>query len=74
MYQNQCLKFLEEGKVSLYIGELARSPYERAKEHSDDYKGKKNSSHMWKHVANDHQADSNVEFRFSVIGRFQNAM
>ena len=71
---NQCLRCLGEGVDSLYIGESAWSPYERAKEHMDDYRGKKDASHMWKHVATKHQADTTTEFRFSVIRRFQTAM
>ena len=48
MYETECLTCRENSasRGFIYVGESARSSRERLEEHIDDYKGKKESSHI----------------------------
>ena len=69
VYESACQVCHESGsKDGIYIGESGRSLYERSKEHLEDAKNHKDSSHIWKHWALCHQ-DLMVQpvFKFKVI-------
>ena len=51
---NVCLKCKEEGKVTRYVGETARTLWERNAEHQQDTLNQKTSSHMREHCSQDH--------------------
>ena len=69
VYESACQVCLKNGSSDgIYIGESGRSLYERSKEHLEDAKNHKDSSHIWKHWALCHQ-DLMVQpvFKFKVI-------
>ena len=73
VYSNQCLDCKDNGRVSIYLGESSRSAYERGGDHVNDYKSKKEDSHILKHQMSEHsQAAPNYQFR--IIARFQSAL
>ena len=64
VYETFCLRCkaavesgVPDAKEAIYPGETARSGSERAKEHFDDYKDNKESSHMVKHFTSSHRED-----------------
>ena len=64
VYETFCLRCkaavesgVPDAKEAIYPGETARSGSERAKEHFDDYKDNKESSHMVKHFTSSHSED-----------------
>ena len=62
-------------KEGVYVGESARSIFERANEHRGDVQGRKDDSHVVKHWLSSHQElNSPPKFRIKVIGKFQDAM
>ena len=62
-------------KIGVYVGESARSIFERAREHGGDYIGMKEDSHMVKHWLTSHSdLQEPPMFRFRVIRSFKDAM
>ena len=60
LYESHCVTCLEERNVErVYVGESARSIYERTSEHVDDFKNKIEDSHMYKHSQIEHMNDEN---------------
>ena len=51
---------------SIYVGELAKSIYERAGEHWRGYREKREDSHILKHWVNHHQSQGQPQFNISV--------
>ena len=73
VYSNQCLDCKEKGKVSIYLGETSRSAYERGGDHIDDYRRKKEDSHILKHQMTEH-SHSAPNYQFRILARFQSAL
>ena len=62
-------------KEGVYVGESARSIFERASEHRGDMLARKDDSHVIKHWLSSHQElNSPPKFRIKVIGKYQDAM
>ena len=65
------ITFLREGK-GVYVGESARSLYERSKEHIADRESKKKDSHQIKHWILSHpEMQEPPAFRFKIIKTFK---
>ena len=63
------------GKKGIYVGESARSIFERAIEHRADRVSGKEDSHVIKHWLSSHQElKSPPRFKIEVLGSFQDAM
>ena len=68
------ITFLREGK-GVYVGESARSLYERSKEHIADRESKKEDSHQIKHWILSHpEMQEPPAFRFKIIKTFKDPM
>ena len=83
LYENRCtLCQVRDGKddakmtgKGIYVGESARSMYERAKEHEADRVGELEESHQIKHWVLDHpELDAPPKFRFKVVSSFSDAL
>ena len=62
------------GVQGVYVGESARSIYERAGEHHGDMLTRQEDSHMIKHWLSSHQElKSPPKFKIKVVGRFQDS-
>ena len=62
-------------KEGVYVGESARSIFERAREHQADATSRKEDSHILKHWLTSHPEQSNPpDFRIEVVGSFQDAL
>ena len=59
---------------NIYVGETARSLYERTKEHVRDGKKRAEDSHIAKHWDECHHGEEMPEFRFRIVKRFQDSL
>ena len=59
--------------VAHYVGEAARSPAERAAEHLQDLKDKKEESHMWAHKLLADPEEEDVSFSMKVVKKHTSA-
>ena len=67
LYRTTCLECKEKGKDTFYIGESARTSYERGKEHLNDFQKMSEESHMFNHQQEEHMDKENqVEFSMKV--------
>ena len=68
-YETSCRPCREvHQKEKIYIGESARSAFERGNEHLNDYKVKKEDSHMFKHFCDEHSSEvTRPEFKMRVL-------
>ena len=66
-YQTSCRACQEAGNKSVYIGESARSVYERGLEHQDDYRTEKEESHMISHAKESHSEEERPKFSLKVL-------
>ena len=73
LYETNCIKCKESGKEMVYVGESARTSYERGREHLDDYKKAKEDSHMEKHAQTEHLGEEKPEFAMKVVKYHFNA-
>ena len=74
-YTTECLKCQEKGgKKSQYLGESARTSYERGLEHLKAYDSLKEDSHMAKHWLEDHQGEDRPEFKMRVARKHTSAL
>ena len=74
-YTTECLKCQEKGgKKSQYLGESARTSYERGLEHLRAYNSLKEDSHMTKHWQEDHQGEERPEFKMRVARKHTSAL
>ena len=61
--------------LGVYVGETARSIFERSKEHWSDRLAEKEDSHMIKHWQIDHpELPEPPKFKFKVVASFQDAL
>ena len=59
----------------VYVGETARSLFERAAEHRDDAEKQHDDSHMMKHWILDHQEEKEMpRFKFRMVASFQDSL
>ena len=68
------LKNANTNTPSLYVGETARSIYERGREHWEDYKSKSSDSHIYKHHVLHHNSEGEPEFVMKVVGYHSTAL
>ena len=66
-YETRCLPCQSRGEDKIYIGETARSSYERGSEHLDAYKFNKEDSHMANHALEDHKEEKKPEFAMKLL-------
>ena len=67
-YETRCKSCQAQGKDKIYIGESARSSYERGAEHSNDYLSEVADSHMFNHYIEDHNSEgSRPKFSMKVL-------
>ena len=64
---------VDPDKPAIYVGETSRSITERSKEHWGAYRGKKEDSHMWKHVEMEHKGEE-ANFVMKVLGSHKTAL
>ena len=64
----------ETSVPSIYVGESARSIFERAGEHWKSYEKRNPDSHIWKHHLIHHEGEGEPEMRFKVLGTFRTAL
>ena len=74
VYTNTCNQCEVEGKKQFYVGESARSSHERGGEHIRDFRGKKQDSHILKHLEVVHPGQAEPDFKFRVRGTFKSAL
>ena len=86
LYESECGKCGDGEKVteeslksqdqnaSLYVGEPARSLFERSSEHWHAAEMMKEESHMVQHSMEFHSGDSNHAFKFRVVKSFRSAL
>ena len=67
-YKTECQTCQEKsGKERVYVGESARTAYERGLEHAQDFLNEKEDSHMQKHWTEEHQGEKRPEFSMKVL-------
>ena len=68
-YETHCRPCREDRQVDkIYIGESARSAFERGSEHLSDYKANKEDSHMFKHFCDDHSSEeTRPKFKMRIL-------
>ena len=59
---------------SIYLGESARSLFEKSSDHLRDYKNNAEESHMAKHWTNSHQGGAKPQFTQRVIKSYKSAL
>ena len=67
----------EDSKIpckNIYVGETARSLYERTREHVRDGKKRVPDSQIAKHWDDHHLGDEMPHFRFRIVKRFQDSL
>ena len=86
LYESECTKCCDGDSVtgvslerldkeaSLYVGESARSLFERSSEHWQAAEQKKEESHIFQHCEESHKGESNPAFKFRVIRSFKSAL
>ena len=75
VYKTSCKQCHEVGKDKMYIGESARTSYERGREHLEDYQNEKEDSHMHKHFVLDHPQDKEMpRFTMKVMKAHHSAL
>ena len=72
MYSTTCLICKERGLMAVYIGESARSSYERGCEHQADASFTKSRSHMRDHVQLEHPEMEGGPGKVFVMGVIKN--
>ena len=62
-----------DNQERVYIGETARTPYIRGREHMEDLRHRREKSTLWKHCRKFHQSeDQGRKFRMDVTGAYRN--
>ena len=62
-----------EAKEMIYVGESARTGFERAEEHEADYTKAAEDSHMYKHWLTEHQTEEKPTFSMKILKRHKSA-
>ena len=66
-YETSCQSCTVKGKKAIYIGETARSTYERGIEHSQDYRSGKPDGHMYCHAHDAHEGEDKPKFGMRIL-------
>ena len=66
LYTLKCLACKERGEESLYIGETARTPYDRGLEHGGALRRLKEDSPLVEHWVDHHKREGAPNFRMEV--------
>ena len=74
LYESVCLTCKQNDIVKVYVGESARSSYERGGEHARDYAKRAEDSHMHKHAMSEHAEEEKPTFQFNIVKTFQSAL
>ena len=76
VYQTQCVDCKEKsGRQSVYVGETSRTAFERGTEHARDRKSRREDSHMFLHVEEEHpEEEDGVKFQMKVVRTHQSAL
>ena len=74
VYKTQCGECKEKGKDTVYVGESARTGYERGLEHQKDAKQKKENSHIATHCAENHSGQGREKFSMKVMRTHRTAL
>ena len=74
VYTNTCRDCISGDNPKWYVGESARSSFERGGEHCRDYVRQKQDSHILKHLEVAHPGQTEPNFDFRVKGRFKSAL
>ena len=70
-YMWTCNKCTEEGINSVYLGETARSLWDRTVEHPQKLKARSEQSALWKHWSQYHQSEEEPDFSVKKTGKFK---
>ena len=75
-YFTECKLCLQKGKKVRYVGETARTCFERGLEHADDAAKKKDGSHIHNHLLETHSGEeiSEKPFKMKVIQQHRSAL
>ena len=73
-YQTSCDTCSARGREAIYIGESARSVFERSLEHLEDFKKEKDSSHMFAHTTEAHSLEETPKFSIKVLKVHRSAL
>ena len=75
VYKTQCLVCKEQGREALYVGETARTAYERGREHHQDRRSHSEKSHMYCHSMEEHsQSEEQPQFSMKVYKTHRSAL
>ena len=75
VYKTWCLTCQKRNRDSLYLGETARTAFERGGEHSRDFKTKKENSHMFCHHEQEHlEKGEEAVFAMKVVRSHKSAL
>ena len=75
MTANNAISYMRTDVSGVYVGESARSIFERANENRGDMLAKKDDSHVINHWLSSHQElNSTPKFKIKVVGKYQDAM
>ena len=74
-YTIHCLECRKNGVEVEYVGEIARTTYERGGEHLRDLQGKVAGKSLWKHVLEDHGGVTDrFFFKMTMVKKHQSAL
>ena len=73
VYQWDCINCLAVGKKAGYLGETARSLWDRTGEHLTALRDRKPESAFWKHQVNVHGGLGEPKFTIKVLGKYKTA-
>ena len=68
------LKIVKQEEPSIYVGETARSIYERGKQHWEAWRSRREDSHIYKHMELHHGGKENPNFVFKVVQYHRSAL
>ena len=74
VYQTSCNECKEKGRDTLYLGESARTGYERGVEHLRDAKTKRENSHMFEHQKEEHPEKQEANFKMKIVRGHRSAL
>ena len=80
LYESVCQDCLGKGDKSgvereqVYVGESSRSIYERTKDHFEDFRRRKEDSHLFNHWSQVHGEQGMLNFKFRVVKSFKDAL
>ena len=70
-YQWTCMRCAEEGKKAVYLGETARSLWDRTLEHIKNLENRTEGSALWKQWSQFHPSDEAPEFTVKCTGSYK---